>query len=127
VRSFSRNFLSILYRLIIDATFLINLNYTNGTVLYRTSILRQLPYRCKNFFFQTDILVRLLSSGYLFAEVPYRLTTRLDGVSKALTLKSFICVIKAYITLLSDIYFLPKSRVEILKTTSTYNRLAAGN
>ena len=64
-----RKFLSFVYRLIINASFLVFFNYTNGTVLFRRSILKWLPYRSTGFFFQTDILVRLAKAGYLFAEV----------------------------------------------------------
>ncbi|MCK5160014.1 MAG: glycosyltransferase family 2 protein, partial [Candidatus Aureabacteria bacterium] len=39
VRSLFRNALSFVYRFIINTTFLVNLNYTNGTILYRKSIL----------------------------------------------------------------------------------------
>ncbi len=104
VRSPFRNLLSYVYRQIINATFLVNFNYTNGTVLYRKSILEKLPHRSSGFFFQTDILVRMVKRGYLFAEVPYRLGLRNGGVSKAVTFPSLIQVIRGYLRLLSDIY-----------------------
>lgn len=103
-RSLFRNGVSFIYRFIINTTFLVYFNYTNGTVLYRKSILEQLPYRSTNFFFQTDILVRTVKRGYLFAEVPYRLGARSHGVSKAVTFPSLIQVIKGYLRLVHDIY-----------------------
>lgn len=105
VRPRSRNFLSSLYRMIINITFLTSLNYTNGTTLYRKSLLKELPGIRNGFFFQTDILMRLVKNGYLFAEVPYRLRGRKKGRSKAVTLNSLKEVMAGYLGLVRDIYF----------------------
>lgn len=104
VRSFFRNTLSSIYRFIINQTFMVNFNYTNGTVLYRKALLDELGFRSSSFFFQTDILVRVAKSGYLFAEVPYRLGIRSQGVSKAVTFPSLVQVIRGYLRLVVDIY-----------------------
>ena len=104
-RSIFRNTLSFVYRFIINSTFLVNFNYTNGTVLYRRSMLKELGFKSTGFFFQTDILVRIVKKGYLFAEVPYRLGLRKDGVSKAVTFPSLFKVIKGYLRLVRDFYF----------------------
>jgi dolichol-phosphate mannosyltransferase len=105
VRSIYRKLLSSVYRLIINCTFCVSLNYTNGTVLYRKSILQQLNYRNTGFFFQTDILIRTIKQGHLFAEVPYRLNLRTFGNSKAITFYSLLQVVKGYIRLVKGIYF----------------------
>ena len=104
-RSFFRNAVSWIYRFIINLTFLVNFNYTNGTILYRKSILSDVSYRSRNFFFQTDILVRMVKKGYLFAEVPYRLGLRNTGVSKAVSFPSFFQVVRGYIRLFVGIYY----------------------
>ncbi len=109
-RALSRNIISFIYHLIINNTFLTSLNYTNGTVIYRKSLLKELNYRCSGFFYQSDILIRLLKKGYLFAEVPYRLNIRKTGKSKAFTLRSFRNVVTAYLRLLRDIYFKKEKR-----------------
>ena len=103
-RSLFRNTLSFIYRFIINTTFLVTFNYTNGTILYRKSILKELDYRSNGFFFQTDILMRTVKKGYLFAEVPYRLGVRKEGVSKAVSFPSLLQVIKGYFRLVGDIY-----------------------
>jgi len=103
VRSFYRNTLSFIYRFIVNTTFGTNLNYTNGTVLYRKAVLKELEYRSHSFFFQTDILIRLIRRGYLFAEVPQRLDVRESGESKALSFPSLIQVIKGYMKLMKDL------------------------
>lgn len=105
IRPFFRNALSLIFRLIINSTFLVNFNYTNGTVLYRKSLLKELDYRSGSFFFQTDILVRSVKKGYLFAEVPYKLGVRKSGVSKAMNFPSLCQVIRSYIRLVKDYYF----------------------
>lgn len=104
VRSTFRNVLSFLYRSIINTTFLVNFNYTNGTILYHREILHTLGFRSMSFFFQTDILVRAIKRGYLFAEVPYRIRQREGGASKAVSFPSLLKVMKGYIRLARDIY-----------------------
>jgi len=115
-RSIFRNTLSFLYRFIINSTFLVNFNYTNGTALYRRSMLKELDFRSTGFFFQTDILVRTVKKGYLFAEVPYRLGIRKDGVSKAVTFPSLFKVVKGYLRLVRDFYF-----TKSLKANTVYS------
>ena len=99
VRPFFRNALSFVYRFIINTTFAVNFNYTNGTVLFRRSILKELSARNHGFFFQTDILIRTVKKGYLFAEVPYRLGVRKEGVSKAVNFPSLLKFTKGYFSL----------------------------
>ncbi len=105
VRSLFRRTLSFIYRFIINTTFMVNFNYTNGTIIYRKSILKELDYRSNGFFFQTDILIRTVKKGYLFAEVPYRLDMRETGGSKAVTFPSLVNVIKGYMNLVKDMHF----------------------
>lgn len=105
IRSPFRNILSLIYRTIINTTFLVNFNYTNGTILYRKSLLKELNYRSSSFFFQTDILIRTVKRGYLFAEVPYKLGIRAHGVSRAISFPSLRKVIKGYLRLVRDHYF----------------------
>ncbi len=105
-RSGFRNFLSYAYQFIINLSFFTFFNYTNGTVLYRRCILQDLPNRSAGFFYQTDMLVRLTKErGYLFAEVPYRLGTRLEGKSKAVSFRSLRRVFREYLRLAGDHYF----------------------
>jgi dolichol-phosphate mannosyltransferase len=106
VRPYFRNVLSSVYRAIINTTFMVNFNYTNGTVLWRRGVLRELPprFRSKGFFFQTDALIRLVKRGYLFAEVPYRLGIRKGGISKAVSFPSFVRVARGYLNLVWDFY-----------------------
>ena len=99
VRTAFRKFLSVTYRTIINVTFLVNFNYTNGTVLYRRSVLEDIEYQSTGFFFQTDILIRSVKKGYLFAEVPYKIRSRKSGKSKAMSFPSFLQVVRGYMRL----------------------------
>jgi len=110
VRSLYRNGLSYVFRFIINTTFFVNFNYTNGTVMYRKQVLEELDFHSNGFFFQTDILVRTVKRGYLFAEVPYRLDVRPHGLSKAVTFPSLMRVIKGYLRLVHDIHLSGKGR-----------------
>jgi len=105
VRSFLRNFLSFFYLFIVNLTFFVNFNYTNGTVLYRKSLLKKIDCRRNDFLFQTDILIRLAKKGYLFAEVPSRLGQRKWGVSKITRPSSLLRILKGYLCLIKDYYF----------------------
>lgn len=117
-RSWLRNILSTIYKFIINNTFLISLNYTNGTVLYRKSLLKELNHRTNGFFYQTDILIRLVKNGYLFAEVPYRLRGRKEGKSKALSFHSLWRVTKDYFKLVKDIYFKREKKINVFSPDS---------
>lgn len=103
-RPLFRNILSFIFRFIINTTFLVNFNYTNGTILYRKSILKELTDRSEGFFFQTDILIRSVRKGYLFAEVPYKIGVRKNGISKAISFPSLWQVIAGYFKLVRDCY-----------------------
>lgn len=116
VRSIFRNALSSVYLFIINTTFQVNFNYTNGTILYRKSILKELDFRSTSFFFQTDILVRTVKKGYLFSEVPYQLGIRKEGISKAVSFPSLIQVIRGYLLLVKDFYF-----TRSIKINKTFN------
>lgn len=117
-RSSFRNIVSAIYNFIINNTFLVALNYTNGTVLYRKSLLDEIDYRTSGFFYQTDILIRLVKRGYLFAEVPYRLKARMAGKSKAFSFRSIWEVTKGYFRLIKNIYFKKEKKIKVFNSNS---------
>lgn len=122
VRSKFRIVLSYIYRLIINISFNTNLNYTNGTVLYRSEILKDIDYQSKGFFFQTDLLIRLIQKGYLFAEVPYRLEQNNEHVTKAISFPSLVDVIFGYFLLLKEQYFVKKNNPIVNTNSISYTR-----
>ncbi|MFH1222829.1 MAG: glycosyltransferase family 2 protein [Pseudomonadota bacterium] len=118
VRNKVRRTISSLYRFIINMSFGINLNYTNGTVFYRRCILDNVEINSKGFFYQAELLIRLLRKGYLYAEVPNFLSKRNTGKSKAISFKSLMNVMKNYLMLVYRIHIL---RVE---SRRQYRKLA---
>lgn len=104
VRSLSRRAISSIYRFIVNLSFGMNLNYTNGTVIYNTAVLREIELKSKGFFYQAELLIRLIRAGYLYAETPHFLSQRNAGQTKALTLKSLWEVTRAYLRLMWDVH-----------------------
>lgn len=127
IRSVARRVVSSIYRFIINMSFGMTLNYTNGTVIYNTSVIRQIAPRATGFFYQTEILVRLIRGGYLYAETPHFLSQRTAGHTKALTPRSFIKVTREYLGLVSSIHVLRRfgeTGNPVVPESATYRRLA---
>jgi len=57
-------------------------------------------------FSETEILVKLIRRGFLYAEVPHMLGARSKGDSKALTLKSLITLSFSFVRLFWQIHIL---------------------
>lgn len=122
-RTPSRRLISKTYKAIINLSFGILLNYMNGTVMYRKSILAGTTLRNSGFFFQTELLIKCLKKDYLYAEVPYAIKQRASGTSKALSLKSLIKVISGYISMMITIYLLGHETEFINPESKTFQRL----
>lgn len=105
IRTFSRQLVSRVYRAIVNASFGTSINYTNGFVIYRKCITEGIAVKSKGFFYQTELLLKCVKKGYIYAEVPLGLKPRNTGKSKALDLKSLYLVMKSYLMTLNEIYF----------------------
>jgi len=126
VRSRARRMVSNLYRGIINISFGMTLNYMNGTVMYRKSILDDIELKARGFFYQTELLIKCINRGYLYAEVPYALLQRAAGTSKATSFKSLRNVMKAYLSLFIDIHTAGKhdqTRAATSKTAARWNEI----
>ncbi len=119
VRNRTRRTISSLYRFIINMSFGISLNYTNGTVFYRKCIFDNIELKSFGFFYQAELLIKLIRKGYLFAEVPNFLNKRSSEKSKAITLKSLFKVIKSYLHLVYEIHI---RRIETKKPKWAYRK-----
>lgn len=124
VRTLRRRLLSIIYREIIKASFGLSLNYMNGTVMYRRCIFRDITLKCGGFFYQTELLVKTIISGYLYAEVPYALRQRGDGESKATTFRSLVKVARGYLSTMAEVYFGERQATGIVPESVTARRRA---
>lgn len=105
VRGANRRWVSRTYKAIINLTFGLLLNYMNGTVVYRKSVLESLTLNSRGFFYQTELLIKAIRKGYLYAEVPYALGTRTSGRSTALTMRSFRKLSLDYLKTVYSVYF----------------------
>ncbi len=112
VRHKGRRIISSIYRFIINISFGTNLNYTNGTVFYRRCILDDIKLHSFGFFYQTELLIKLIRKGYLFSEVPNLLSSRNSGKSKATTLFSLVRLTGNYLKLFYAIHL---KRIESVK------------
>lgn len=128
VRPASRNMLSRAYLFIINNSFFMSLNYANGNTIYRKNLLKALRHRCSGFFYQTDILIRLIKRGYLFAEIPCRLKKREKGKSKAVSWRSLREVTRGYLNLLVDVYVRKtEQKKAFIPNTATFKRYQRDN
>ena len=109
VRSLWRRLISSLYRFIINMSFGMSLNYTNGTVVYNRAILDGMTLKSSGFFYQAELLIKLIRAGYLYAETPHFLSRRGSGRTKALTLKSFLQVTRGYLRLMWEVHVLRRT------------------
>jgi len=123
VRPHLRNLISLIYKFIINRTFRTNFYYTNGTVLYRKAILKNLIHKSESFFFQAEILIRLIKKGYLFAQVPCKLNKRTDRKSRAIAFGSLLAVIKDYLLLVWDIYYFNPPKNELAEDSVSYQHI----
>lgn len=107
VRKRGRRILSIIYREMVKAGFGLSLNYMNGTVMYRRCILEDLELVNGGFFYQTELLIKCIHRGYLYAEVPCALGVRVSGESRATTWRSLLRVGIGFLTTFRQIHFCP--------------------
>ena len=125
IRSRLRRLISSCYRFIINISFGTGLNYMNGTVIYNSALLREIKHYSTGFFYQTEILIRLIRAGYLYVEVPHFLQHRSFGKTKALSFYSLWNVTKGYLRLMWDVHILRKfggANLRIHENSSTYRR-----
>lgn len=104
IRSRFRRFVSAIYRFIINTAFGLNLNYTNGTVLYRRSVLLTIKLQNFGFLYQAELLIKLIREGYLYCEVPCWLSNREFGSSRSLTWTAFIRITGGLLNLFWQIH-----------------------
>jgi glycosyltransferase involved in cell wall biosynthesis len=103
VRSPGRRLISIIYREIIKATFGLSLNYMNGTVMYRRTIFEGIELQNSGFFYQSELLIKCIRRGYLYAEVPYAIRQRIGGDSKATRFCSLLKIVSGYLGLVKEV------------------------
>ncbi|MDO8140939.1 MAG: glycosyltransferase family 2 protein [Candidatus Brocadiales bacterium] len=119
VRSWKRRMISKFYKGIINLSFGMLLNYMNGSVMYRKCALQNITLKSSGFFYQTELLIKSIKSGYLYAEVPCALQQRMSGKSKALTFKSLRKVTRGYLSTMAAVYVFDRKRKPIVPDSVT--------
>jgi glycosyltransferase involved in cell wall biosynthesis len=125
IRTWQRQLLSKVYKAVINASFGLLLNYMNGPVIYRLCILEDVELRSHGFFYQTELLIKTISRGYLFAEAPCAIRPRGHGQSKALGFNSFMTVIKGYLEMMLAVHVFDEFKNPINMRSVTYMRRQA--
>ena len=130
VRDRSRRWISRLYKAVINLSFALLLNYMNGTVVYRRSVLLTLDLQSRGFFYQTELLIKAIRRGYLYAEVPCALGVRGAGRSSALTWRSFFKLSRDYLRTMKSVYFanprIQYSYIDQSMTARRYEQIGGG-
>lgn len=110
IRPWRRRFISSFYHIIMTRTFSIPVKYMNGNVLYRRAILEGVPFMSNGFFYQAELLIKVLRRRYLYAEVPYLQKVRLGGKSKSVNFSGLVTVARGYFGMVQDHYCGKKER-----------------
>lgn len=105
VRSKFRRLVSGIYAFLIRTLLGLKVHHSNGLVLYRRSILKDIKLKSHGFFYQTELLCKTIRRGYLYAEVPYYTRPRASGKSKAFSIKNILNLSINMGRLLADLLF----------------------
>lgn len=102
-RSYFRNLLSYLFRIIYMMSFQINVNYVNGPCIYTTSEVRKLKIRSRRFSIISEINTKLLRKGATFCEIPgyFQTGSRPTGT---VSVRNLLAVCESYFLLLGEIH-----------------------
>lgn len=103
VRSWKRRALSRLYVWVVNTLFGTRFHYTNGTNVFRTTVVRDLGIQTGGFAYQTEALVRAVRSGVDFVQVGIELQRRAFGRSTAVSWKNLCSVAVALARLWWDV------------------------
>jgi hypothetical protein len=108
-----RRFVSRTYVLILNFLFGLKLRCYNGTVIYRTCLVKSVNTSTLGFFFFAETLITLLKTGSTYVEVPTFHQERSHGKSKAFTLKNICEILSKAVLLALDIRFNKKRKVSL--------------
>ena len=103
VRGTARRLLSRAYVVAVNVLFGTRFRYTNGTNVFRTAILKDVPIRTNGFSYQTEAVVKAVRSGVNYVEVGLEIKARDTGTSKAVTWKNLKSVAAALSRLWWDV------------------------
>ena len=105
IRSIKRRFISFVYTALINGLFNLRLKYFNGPSLIKVDLLRKLPPISQGFAYMSEILVRLIKSGYSYRETEMFIKLLPGRKSRAFGLNNFKQIYLAIVRLFIDVYF----------------------
>ena len=100
LRKVSRKIISGLFVRLLNVISGLKLQYYNGTVLYRSSVIKGYNIRTAGFAYQAEALINLLKRGFTYREVAAGIQKRSGGKTKIFGLKNVISVLGFLIALL---------------------------
>ncbi len=110
IRPFARQVISNTYTFLLNLLFGMNLQYFNGTVVHKTSVLRSISIETDGFAYQAEALLKLVKlQKHSYVEVPIKLGERAYGKSKAFNLRNVYRVFKSIFDLWLNVRILGKS------------------
>lgn len=112
-----------LFNLIVNISFRFMIHYTNGNVIYRKCVLEDIHLTSQGFFFQTELLIKCLKKGYLFAEVPIAGNRRSSGEPKSFQFRSVLNVMRDYLLNLVRFYSAKRENKPLSPLSVTAKRL----
>jgi NAD(P)-dependent dehydrogenase (short-subunit alcohol dehydrogenase family) len=92
VRPSGRRWVSRLYTATINVLFSRRLHYFNGLTIYPVEFLREEPATTFGFGFQAEVLLKALSLGLSYMEIPLPIDERTSGKSKAVNVRNILSV-----------------------------------
>ena len=107
-RPLKRRLASKLFTGLVNFVMGMSLKYFNGTVLHRTKLIKGITIQTDSYAFQAEALIKLISSGKSYAEVPIVVNYN-DHTTKAFKIKNIIGVIKFFLGLVRDQGFQAKN------------------
>lgn len=102
VRSYLRRFLSYLFVRIMNILFGLKLKYYNGPFICRSKIIKKMKLISSGFNIYAEMKIRLIRAGYSYKEIPFQLSGRKHGKSKAFKLKNILRIFYTTIVLWRD-------------------------
>ena len=100
-----RKFFSLTFTKIMNAMFNVNLQYYNGYFICPIAMVKNMRLISKGFTLLAEVKIRLITKGVHLKEIPFSHKPRRYGVSKALTLKSFLQTFSFLIQILVEMSF----------------------
>lgn len=107
-RNWKRRAVSAIYTFLINFLFNLRLKYFNGPSLIKVDLLKKLPPISSGFAYMSEVLVRLIKSGYSYKETEMYIKPAPERVSRAFKFKNVKQVGQTIARLFVDVYFKKK-------------------